>query len=107
MRSTLTPTQLATFVTSIGLLEGKSTAEIRQKFSDVFWPALKTNWTVWPVIQGVNFSLVPLPYRLPFQQTCGVVWSTYLSLLNARQDRKAAAVEAVKADIEEGVRVAA
>lgn len=59
------------------------------------------------MIQAVNFSIVPLPYRLPFQQTCGVVWSTYLSLLNARQDRKAAAVEGVKEEIEEGVRRAA
>jgi protein Mpv17 len=43
-----------------------------------------TNWKVWPVIQAVNFSLVPLPYRLPFQQTCGIAWSTYLSMLNAK-----------------------
>jgi hypothetical protein len=46
--------------------------------------ALTTNWKVWPVIQGVNFSIVPLAYRLPFQQTAGMAWSGYLSLLNAR-----------------------
>lgn len=44
--------------------------------------ALTANWKVWPLIQSVNFGLVPLQYRLPFQQTCGIAWSTYLSLLN-------------------------
>jgi hypothetical protein len=26
---------------------------------------------------------MPLPYRVPFQQTCGVFWTLYLSLLNS------------------------
>lgn len=46
--------------------------------------ALLANWKVWPVIQAVNFSLMPLPYRVPFQSTCGIGWVLYLSLLNAR-----------------------
>lgn len=28
---------------------------------------------------------MPLPYRVPFQSTCGVFWTLYLSLLNSRQ----------------------
>jgi protein Mpv17 len=35
------------------------------------------------VRQFINFWLMPLPYRVPFQQTCGVFWTLYLSLLNA------------------------
>ena len=27
---------------------------------------------------------MPLPYRVPFQSTCGVFWTLYLSLLNAK-----------------------
>lgn len=50
----------------------------------MFIPALKANWQVWPVIQLVNFRFMPLAYRVPFQATCGVFWTLYLSLLNAR-----------------------
>ena len=27
---------------------------------------------------------MPLPYRVPFQATCGVFWTLYLSLLTSR-----------------------
>lgn len=81
-------------------MEGKNAAEIKTKFSDVYVTGLKANYTVWPAVQGINFGLVPLPYRLPFQQGCGIVWTVslgqddadgkvFLSLLNARQDKKA------------------
>ena len=35
------------------------------------------------VRQFINFWLMPLPYRVPFQQTCGMFWTLYLSLLNS------------------------
>jgi protein Mpv17 len=46
--------------------------------------ALIANWKVWPLIQTINFKVMPLPYRVPFQSTCGIGWVLYLSLLNAR-----------------------
>jgi protein Mpv17 len=76
------------------VLEGKSVPEIKTKFDDVYMMALKTNWTVWPAFQAVNFGLIPLPYRLPAQQGAGILWTVFLSMANARQDRKAE-VEAI------------
>lgn len=52
----------------------------------MFPVALVTNWQVWPAIQAVNFTLVPLQFRLPFQQTCGILWTCYLSMLNHKAD---------------------
>lgn len=46
--------------------------------------ALLANWKVWPLIQAVNFKLMPIQYRVPFQSTCGIAWTLYLSLLNAK-----------------------
>ncbi|KAJ8481110.1 hypothetical protein ONZ51_g6223 [Trametes cubensis] len=55
---------------------------------------------VWPLAQLINFRYMPLPYRVPFQSTCGVFWTLYLSLLNAKedeiQDRKEAMERMVK-----------
>lgn len=30
---------------------------------DKLWAVLPVNWTVWPIIQAVNFTVVPLQYR--------------------------------------------
>lgn len=36
------------------------------------------------LLQLVNFRFMPLPYRVPFQSSCGVFWTLYLSLVNSR-----------------------
>ncbi|RSH93113.1 hypothetical protein EHS25_007466 [Saitozyma podzolica] len=84
----MAPIGMVIFTSSMGFMEGKTPFEIKQKFSDVFVPALLANWKVWPVIQAVNFSLMPLPYRVPFQSTCGIGWVLYLSLLNASRSKQ-------------------
>jgi len=85
----------------MGVMERRSVAQIKAKYSDLYWPALSTNWKVWPLAQVrsvlnalllsfesihqlVNFRYMPLPYRVPFQSGCGVFWTLYLSLMNAR-----------------------
>lgn len=83
-------------------MEGKSGHELSSKYSQIFWrtsypsrpchprdplahppAAMLANWKVWPIIQAVNFSVIPFQYRLPFQSTCSIGWNLFLSLLNA------------------------
>lgn len=100
------------FVGSMGLMEGKGSEELSDKFRNMFWrrsppvylfdvssslaynrngkelvtdplAAMVANWKVWPIIQAVNFSIIPFQYRLPFQSTCSIGWNLFLSLLNA------------------------
>lgn len=85
----------------MGLMEGQNPQQLQTKYRDVFIPALIANWKVWPALQVssqaaihipvsprtlqlINFRFMPLAYRLPFQQTCGIFWTLYLSLLNSR-----------------------
>jgi hypothetical protein len=77
-------TQLALFIGAMGVMENRNAQQIREKFSDMYKPALITNWQVWPIAQLVNFRFMPLPYRIPFQSTCGVFWTLYLSMINSR-----------------------
>ena len=92
------PLGLTMFVGSMGLMEGKSGGELSEKFQHMFWrtslspsipyhadmiAAMVANWKVWPIIQAVNFSVIPFQYRLPFQSTCSIGWNLFLSLLNA------------------------
>jgi protein Mpv17 len=70
-------------------MEGHSWPAIQKKYVDLYPPAIKANWTVWPLIQFVNFRFMPLPYRVPFQASCGVFWTLYLSLLNSSKPTQA------------------
>ncbi|KAJ7630719.1 hypothetical protein FB45DRAFT_916372 [Roridomyces roridus] len=84
----MAPIGLVAFIGSMGVLEGRSRQQIAQKYRDLFMPTLLTNWSVWPVVQVVNFRYMPLPFRVPFQSTCGVFWTLYLSTVNSREERK-------------------
>lgn len=84
----MAPFGLVLFVGCMGAMEGRSFAQIRERYSDMYSTALLANWKVWPMAQLINFRYTPLPYRIPFQSTCGVFWTLYLSLLNAKEDEK-------------------
>lgn len=76
--------QLSLFLGSMGIMEGRTIPQIKQKFTDLYPPALVTNWQVWPLAQLFNFRFMPLPYRVPFQSTCGIFWTLYLSVINSK-----------------------
>ncbi|KZS96155.1 hypothetical protein SISNIDRAFT_451852 [Sistotremastrum niveocremeum HHB9708] len=86
-QTVMAPIGIAMFLGSMGVMEGRSNSQLREKYSSLFFPALLANWKVWPAAQLINFRYMPLPYRVPFSQSCGVFWTLYLSLLNAKQDK--------------------
>ncbi|ODO03551.1 hypothetical protein L198_02399 [Cryptococcus wingfieldii CBS 7118] len=79
------PIDLCLFVGSMGIMEGLSQASIIEKFQDVL--ALIADWAYWPIAQTINFKYMPLQYRVPFQSTCGIAWTVYLSILNADENK--------------------
>ena len=73
---------------------GDAAAGIR-KIQDKLWPTLKVNWVVWPVLQGINLSVVPLQYRILYINFCSIFWSAYLSNMAASGPAPAPAAAAV------------
>lgn len=55
------PINLSIFLSSMALLEG---TDPKKKLETTYWPALSSNWIVWPWIQFANFKFVPLQYRV-------------------------------------------
>jgi len=55
-------------------------ANIRNSYA----AALFTNWRVWTVAQGINFTYVPLEYRVLFGNLVALWWNIYLSLATAQ-----------------------
>ncbi|KAL1139712.1 hypothetical protein AAG570_006690 [Ranatra chinensis] len=73
------PVLLATFMTCIGLMEGRSLAEVKEKLRASYLDILIANYKVWPLVQMVNFAFMPLNYRVLFLQGVAVGWNTFLS----------------------------
>ncbi|KAF9955944.1 hypothetical protein BGZ72_003261 [Mortierella alpina] len=52
-----------------------------------YFSTLKANYAVWPLVQLVNFGVMPLQLRLPFVSVVGIAWNAYLSMVNTRASR--------------------
>jgi len=91
----MAPIGLSIFVGSMGIMEGRDATHIQRKYADMLVPALLMNWQVWPLAQFVNFRFIPLAYRVPFQSSCGVFWTLYLSILNSKEDQAQDRADAV------------
>ena len=47
------------------------------------WPLMCAGWKLWPMVSIVNFTLVPLEYRIVVGSTVGLFWGVYLSLMSS------------------------
>ncbi|EAW10974.1 Mpv17/PMP22 family protein [Aspergillus clavatus NRRL 1] len=75
-----TPAHLTCFLTSMAIMEGTDPIE---KWRTSFVPSYKANLSIWPFVQGVNFSIVPLEYRVLVVNVVSLGWNCLLSLINS------------------------
>lgn len=76
----MAPLFIFVFISLTGVLEGLGFDAIRERFRLLYWHILTANWKIWPLIQIINFNFMPLQYRVPWQSSCGVLWTVFLSL---------------------------
>jgi hypothetical protein len=69
------------FFTYLDLVSGKNLQQIKEELKVKLFPTLKANWTVWPLLMLINFSVVPVPWRVLFANICGMFWGAYLSFV--------------------------
>mmetsp|Transcript_6186 Transcript_6186/g.9724 ORF Transcript_6186/g.9724 Transcript_6186/m.9724 type:complete len:178 (+) Transcript_6186:156-689(+) len=69
------------FFTITSVLQGDSLREVKERLDEKLWPTMKTLWCIWPAVQVVNFTLVPLEKRVLVVNCVGVAWSIYLSYM--------------------------
>lgn len=72
---------LFVFLSSMAIMEGTSP---RDKLEKSYWPALTTNWMIWPFVQAINFKLIPLHHRVLVVNVVSLGWNCYLSYLNSK-----------------------
>lgn len=80
------PLGLACFFTFMTVAEGGGKRAVVRKFQDVYVPALKANYMVWPAVQILNFRVMPIQFQIPFVSTVGIAWTAYLSLTNSSEE---------------------
>ncbi|KAL2055988.1 hypothetical protein ABVK25_003630 [Lepraria finkii] len=80
------PVGLALFFTFMTVTEGGGRRAVARKFQEVYLPALKANFMLWPAVQILNFRVIPLQFQIPFVSTVGIAWTAYLSLTNSADE---------------------
>ncbi|KAK4999652.1 hypothetical protein LTR66_001337 [Elasticomyces elasticus] len=80
------PVGLGFFFTFMTVAEGGGRRAVLKKFQDVYIPALKANYMVWPAVQVLNFRVMPIQFQIPFVSTIGIAWTAYLSLTNSAEE---------------------
>jgi protein Mpv17 len=58
------PCGLAAFFTFMTVAEGGGRRAVVRKFQDVYVPALKANYMVWPAVQMLNFRVMPIQFQI-------------------------------------------
>lgn len=77
------PVMIGVFLSSMATMEGKS---VEERLNKTWWSALKTNWMIWPFVQFINFTYVPLPHRVLFANIISIGWNSYLSWVNSTSE---------------------
>ncbi|CAD7090084.1 unnamed protein product [Hermetia illucens] len=75
------PFAISSFYVGMSLLELKSFDESIQECKNKFFPTWKVAALVWPVLQTINFSLIPEGNRVVFVSICSVLWTTFLAYM--------------------------
>lgn len=83
----LTPAILGVFFSSMTILEGKGTDEIRSRLKTAWQPTLVRNWMLFIPTQIANFSIVPVQFRLLVVNVVSLFWNCYLSYANSKSSQ--------------------
>ncbi|XP_030745381.1 protein Mpv17-like [Sitophilus oryzae] len=73
------PVFLLVFVSSVEVLHGNNMEGIKDSLRKKYKDIVITNWKIWPAVQMINFSVMPLKYQVLFAQFVAVFWNVYLS----------------------------
>lgn len=65
----------------VGIINNERSEKIKERIKVQYPDIMKNNYMLWPAVQMVNFSIVPLKYQVIFVQLIAVVWNCFVSQL--------------------------
>jgi len=75
----MAPCMLALFFFYTAVTHGRGVDAGLDKVRNNLFSTLKVNWTVWPAVQLINFSVTPLEHRLLVTNLVSIPWAAYLA----------------------------
>ncbi|XP_050526415.1 mpv17-like protein [Daktulosphaira vitifoliae] len=82
------PFATASFFFFMTLLDGGSIEDAKQEVQKKFFPTWKVAVTVWPVLQTINYCVVPPNNRLIFVSFAGLAWTVFLAYIKYEKSKK-------------------
>lgn len=71
------------FAYSNFILENGNKQTFAAKISKIYFSTLMANYMLWPLVQFINFLIMPRRFQVPFSSSIGVLWNCFLSMRNA------------------------
>ncbi|XP_055587277.1 mpv17-like protein [Uranotaenia lowii] len=75
------PFAIAFFFYGMSILERKSPHRAAEEVSSKFWDTYKVGFCYWPVVQTLNFSLVPPRNQILAAGVFSLIWTTFLAFV--------------------------
>ncbi|XP_043273280.1 mpv17-like protein [Venturia canescens] len=82
------PAAMCCFFFGINLLEFKPVSECVEEVRQKFWPTYKIGVCVWPVLQTINFVLIPERNRVVYVSVCSLMWTSFLAYMKSLESKK-------------------
>ena len=67
------------------ILEGSGFAGVKEKLSTRLFTTVAGAWKFWPAANVINFSIVPIPFRVLYMNVLSIFWSGYLTHVNSKK----------------------
>ena len=81
------PVTVAGYFTWRSFLEGSGLAGTKHKLKTRFVSTVIGAWRFWPAANVINFSMIPLEYRVLYSNVLSLFWTGYLTLVNANSKK--------------------
>jgi len=75
------PILIGTFFLTLSVIERKSADDFLDELKDKSWRLYLAEWTVWPIAQVINFSILPTKYRILYDNTISLGYDVYTSYI--------------------------
>lgn len=70
------------FFSILAIYDGKSFDELKEQLRTKWLSTLLANWIYWVPAQSLNFGFVPLRLQVLVNNSFGLIWNIYLSMVS-------------------------